>query len=95
MKIGWKRELISRADKKKRRNLKLLVKKRLVSPITRRILAVNILALVFLGAGILYLDEYKKNLIKKVTQHEVFHDFPLHLPRQVLEPAFYRILIDS
>ncbi len=77
MKIGWKRELISRADKKKRRNLKLLVKKRLVSPITRRILAVNILALVFLGAGILYLDEYKNNLINAEllalsTQAEMF-----------------------
>jgi len=48
-----------------------------VSPITRRILAINVLALGFLVAGILYLDEYKKNLIEAdlaalVTQAEMF-----------------------
>lgn len=52
-------------------------RQRLLSPITRRILAVNILALGFLGAGILYLDEYKENLIEAelaglVTQAEMF-----------------------
>jgi two-component system, OmpR family, sensor histidine kinase ChvG len=34
-----------------------------VSPITRRILVVNLLALVFLLAGMLYLDEYRRGLI--------------------------------
>jgi len=48
-----------------------------VSPITRRILAVNMLALVVLVAGILYLDEYKENLINAeltalATQAEMF-----------------------
>ena len=52
-------------------------RQRLLSPITRRILAINILALGFLGAGILYLDEYKENLIEAelaglVTQAEMF-----------------------
>ena len=48
-----------------------------VSPITRRILAVNVLALGILVAGILYLDEYKNNLIEAelaalATQAEMF-----------------------
>ncbi len=52
-------------------------KSRLISPITWRILAVNMLALIILGAGILYLDEYKKNLINAelsalTTQAEMF-----------------------
>jgi two-component system sensor histidine kinase ChvG len=34
-----------------------------ISPITRRILAVNLLALAFLFAGMLYLDEYRRGLI--------------------------------
>lgn len=37
--------------------------KRAISPITRRILAVNVLALVVLVAGMLYLDEYRQGLI--------------------------------
>jgi len=50
---------------------------RLISPITRRILAVNVLALAILVAGILYLDEYKSNLINAeltalATQAEMF-----------------------
>jgi len=50
---------------------------RLISPITRRILAVNVLALGILVAGILYLDEYKTNLINAeltalATQAEMF-----------------------
>ena len=49
----------------------------MLSPITRRILAINVLALGFLGAGILYLDEYKSNLIETdlsglLTQAEIF-----------------------
>jgi two-component system sensor histidine kinase ChvG len=36
---------------------------RFMSPITRRILTVNILALAFLASGILYLEEYRRNLI--------------------------------
>jgi two-component system sensor histidine kinase ChvG len=48
-----------------------------ISPITRRILAVNILALGILVAGILYLDEYENNLIDAelsalATQAEMF-----------------------
>ncbi len=48
-----------------------------ISPITRRILAVNVLALAILVAGILYLDEYKDNLIQAelsalATQAEMF-----------------------
>ena len=37
--------------------------RRAISPITRRILAVNVLALVVLVAGMLYLDEYRQGLI--------------------------------
>lgn len=37
---------------------------RLLSPITRRILAVNVLALAFLVTAVLYLEEYRKNLIE-------------------------------
>ena len=52
-------------------------KKRAVSPITRRILAVNILALAILVAGLLYLGEYRRNLIAAeltalTTRAEVF-----------------------
>jgi len=52
-------------------------KTRLISPITRRILTVNILALAILAAGILYLGEYKDNLIDGelsalATQAEMF-----------------------
>jgi len=48
-----------------------------ISPITRRILMVNVLALGILVAGILYLDEYKNNLIDAelsalATQAEMF-----------------------
>ncbi len=48
-----------------------------ISPITRRILAVNLLALGILVAGILYLDEYKESLIQAelaalATQAEMF-----------------------
>ena len=49
----------------------------LISPITRKILAVNILALGVLVSGILFLDEYKKSLIGSelealATQAEMF-----------------------
>lgn len=37
--------------------------RRVISPLTRRILAVNVLALGILVAGLLYLDEYRRNLI--------------------------------
>ncbi len=37
--------------------------KRVFSPLTRRILAVNVVALGILGGGFLYLDEYRQNLI--------------------------------
>ena len=39
-------------------------KRRLLSPLTRRILAVNILALALLGAGVLFHGEYRKTLIE-------------------------------
>jgi len=50
---------------------------RLFSPITNRILAINVLALVILVAGILFLDEYEANLIDAElaslgTQAEMF-----------------------
>ncbi|PPR68949.1 MAG: hypothetical protein CFH02_00743, partial [Alphaproteobacteria bacterium MarineAlpha3_Bin1] len=38
--------------------------RRLLSPLTRRILAVNILALALLGAGVLFHGEYRKTLIE-------------------------------
>jgi len=38
-------------------------KQRVFSPLTRRILAVNIVALGILGGGLLYLGEYRRNLI--------------------------------
>lgn len=44
-----------RAARRRRRHV--------ISPLTRRILAVNLLALVFLFAGIIYLDEYRRGLI--------------------------------
>ena len=37
--------------------------RRLLSPLTRRILAVNVLALALLGGGLLYLGQYRDNLI--------------------------------
>lgn len=50
---------------------------RLLSPITQRILAINILALVVLFAGMLYLDNYRRGLISAElaalqTQTELF-----------------------
>ena len=52
-------------------------KRRAVSPITRRILAVNVLALAILVAGLLYLGEYRQSLIAAelttlATRAEVF-----------------------
>ncbi len=55
-----------------------LVRKRgLMSPLTRRILALNVLALAILVGGLLYLGEYRKSLIETKlaalqTQGEVF-----------------------
>jgi two-component system sensor histidine kinase ChvG len=40
------------------------VNARLISPITRRILAVNLLALIILVSGMLYMGEYKRTLIE-------------------------------
>jgi two-component system, OmpR family, sensor histidine kinase ChvG len=50
---------------------------RLLSPLTRRILTVNVLPLAILVAGILYLDEYREGLIEAElvaleTQAEIF-----------------------
>lgn len=52
-------------------------RRRLLSPITQRILAINILALVVLFAGMLYLDNYRRGLITAElaalqTQTELF-----------------------
>ena len=52
-------------------------KSRTLSPITRRILAINLLALVILVAGMLYLGQYRKSLIEAEftalkTQAEMF-----------------------
>jgi two-component system sensor histidine kinase ChvG len=43
-------------------------RRRLISPLTRRVLAVNVLALALLVAGLLYLDEYKAILIDTELQ---------------------------
>lgn len=43
-------------------------KRRLVSPLTRRILTINILALALLLAGLLYLGRYEENLIDAEVQ---------------------------
>ncbi|MBT7485217.1 MAG: histidine kinase, partial [Rhodospirillales bacterium] len=53
------------------------VNARLISPITRRILAVNLLALIILVSGMLYMGEYKRTLIETEfarlkTQAELF-----------------------
>ncbi|MFQ5764051.1 MAG: stimulus-sensing domain-containing protein [Rhodospirillales bacterium] len=39
-------------------------RRRLFSPLTRRILAINVLAVGLLGAGLLYLGEYRRSLIE-------------------------------
>src|SRR5262249_52935699 len=39
-------------------------RRRRISPLTRRILAVNVLALGLLGAGFLYLGEYQQSLVQ-------------------------------
>lgn len=44
--------------------LKLLRPERRVSPLTFRILAVNLIALGFLAVGILYIDQYQETMIK-------------------------------
>ncbi|MCK5424438.1 MAG: sensor N-terminal transmembrane domain-containing protein [Emcibacter sp.] len=44
--------------------LKLLRPKRKVSPLTFRILAVNLIALGFLAVGILYIDQYQETMIQ-------------------------------
>jgi len=72
-----KNRLKNRDKDGNRNTVEIPTKSRLFSPITWRILAVNMLALIFLGAGILYLDEYKKNLINAelsalTTQAEMF-----------------------
>ena len=55
----------------------LVRKRRLLSPLTRRILALNVLALAILVGGLLYLGEYRKSLIETKlaalqTQGEIF-----------------------
>ena len=64
-------------SKSQKEGAKTRRRERLISPITRRILAINMLALGLLVAGILYLDEYKDNLINTElsalsTQAEMF-----------------------
>ncbi|MBL4612559.1 MAG: sensor N-terminal transmembrane domain-containing protein, partial [Emcibacter sp.] len=44
--------------------LKLLRPKRRVSPLTFRILAVNLIALGFLAGSILYIDQYQEAMIQ-------------------------------
>jgi two-component system sensor histidine kinase ChvG len=43
-------------------------RRRLISPLTRRVLAVNVLALALLVAGLLYLDQYKASLLEAELQ---------------------------
>ena len=69
---------------------------RLISPITRRILAINMLALGLLVAGILYLDEYKDNLIDAelaalATQAEMFAVALSESPSSEISSGQYRI----
>nr|WP_250646657.1 stimulus-sensing domain-containing protein [Pseudemcibacter aquimaris] len=45
-------------------NKHIIRKRRLISPLTIRILAVNLFALVFLGGGVLYVDQVQKTLIE-------------------------------
>ncbi|MCH7956190.1 MAG: sensor N-terminal transmembrane domain-containing protein, partial [Proteobacteria bacterium] len=52
-------------------------RRRTISPITRRILAVNVLALGILVAGLLYLGQYRQSLIDAeltalMTQADMF-----------------------
>ncbi len=42
----------------------IIRKRRLISPLTIRIMAVNIFALIFLGIGILYVDQVQKTLLQ-------------------------------
>ena len=69
---------------------------RWVSPITRRILAINVVALALLVAGILYLDEYKDNLIDAeltalATQAEMFAVALSEAPVTELATGQYRV----
>jgi two-component system sensor histidine kinase ChvG len=71
-------------------------RRRLISPITRRILAINMLALGLLVAGILYLDEYKENLIEAelsalATQAEMFAVALSETPAVDLATGQYRV----
>ena len=71
-------------------------RQRLISPITRRILAINMLALGLLVAGILYLDEYKNNLIDAelsslATQAEMFAVALSESPSSEISSGQYRI----
>lgn len=50
--------------RKRRRIQNLIKKRRLVSPLTRRILTINIIALGILVVGLLYLDQYRKGLVR-------------------------------
>ncbi|MDE2228503.1 MAG: stimulus-sensing domain-containing protein [Alphaproteobacteria bacterium] len=64
------------ASRKARRGFRLRARRRL-SPLTRRILAVNVLALALLGVGVLYLGEYQDSLVTTnleslKTQAEIF-----------------------
>lgn len=71
-------------------------RERLISPITRRILAINMLALGLLVAGILYLDEYKDNLIEAelsalATQAEMFAVALSETPNSDIAGGQYRV----
>jgi len=42
----------------------ILRKRRIISPLTIRIMAVNLFALIFLGVGVLYIDQVQNTLLQ-------------------------------
>lgn len=60
---GMKRALVARPG-----SLRQHARERFVSPLTARILAVNLFALLMLGGGILYLDQFRVRLIEQRSE---------------------------
>jgi two-component system sensor histidine kinase ChvG len=68
---------LAKAPRRTRAAVRRLYHRRRLSPLTRRILAVNVLALGLLGVGLLYLGEYQESLIAAgidalTTQGQIF-----------------------
>jgi two-component system sensor histidine kinase ChvG len=67
----------AKAPRRTRAAVRRLYHRRRLSPLTRRILAVNVLALGLLGVGLLYLGEYQESLVSAgitalTTQGQIF-----------------------